>query len=70
MDAEGKMIYPGDFMTEDDMYYALAASWIKNDRMPENPYPAAAGTRSAGRQLGEPVVRPTRPGGSVVFRDR
>ena len=70
MDAEGKMIYPGDFMTEDDRYYELAVSWIRNDRKPEISYSAAAGTRSVGRQLGEPVVRPTRPGGSVVFRDR
>ncbi|MCM1151146.1 MAG: S41 family peptidase [Alistipes sp.] len=63
---------PGDFATEQDWYYALAAYWIEKDRMPVISYPihASARTRSVVGLLPDPAERPARLGGSIVFRER
>lgn len=61
-------IYPADFATEEDRYFALAASWIENDRMPVASHPSRAATaRSIGLRP-DPVDRPARHSGSVIFR--
>lgn len=63
-------IYPADFATEEDSYYSLAAFWIENDRMPviSHSSRSAVGTRSILLRP-DPVARPARCGGSIVFRE-